>query len=111
MHDKNKKNKIIPDEKMILRSKNFWVWDLEWERKVWGGEETKTVKRDQGEMNKNCAITIYRQLSRSCWEAIEIESQESRWIEIAITAIEKRSLSDSIDSVAVERYQEAVEIA
>ena len=49
--------------------------------------------------------------SSSCRAAIEIESQESRWIEIAITAIEKRSSRGSIDSLAVERYQEAVEIA
>ena len=44
-------------------------------------------------------------------EAIEIESQESRWIEIAITAIEKRSSRGSIDSLVVERYREVVEIA
>ena len=43
--------------------------------------------------------------------AIEIESQESRWIETAITAIEKRSSKNSIDSLAVERYREVVEIA
>ena len=43
--------------------------------------------------------------------AIEIESQESRWIEIAITAIEKRSSKNSIDSLAVERYREVVDIA
>ena len=65
MHDKKRENKIIPDEEMILRLKNFWVWGLEWERKVWGGEETKTVKRDRGEMNKNCVITIYRHIHSS----------------------------------------------
>ena len=47
----------------------------------------------------------------SCWEAIQIESQESRWIEFAITAIEKRSSKGLIDSLAVERYREVVEIA
>ena len=49
--------------------------------------------------------------SSSCREAIEIESQESRWIEITITAIEKGSSKGSINSLAIERYQEAVEIA
>ena len=49
--------------------------------------------------------------SRSCRTAIKIESQESRWIEIAITAIKKRSSRGSIDSLAVKRYREAVEIA
>ena len=49
--------------------------------------------------------------SSSCREAIEIESQESRWIEITIIAIEKGRSKGSIDSLAVERYREAVEIA
>ena len=46
-----------------------------------------------------------------CRAAIEIESQESRWIEIVITAIEKGSLKGSIDSLAIERCLIAVEIA
>ena len=41
-------------------------------------------------------------------EAIEIESQ---WIKIAITAIEKRSSRGLIDSLAIKRYREAIEIA
>jgi len=48
--------------------------------------------------------------SSSYREAIKIESQESRWIEIAITTIEKGSSKGSIDSLVVERYREAVEI-
>ena len=36
-------------------------------------------------------------------EAIETNSQKSRWIEIAIIAIEKGSSKGSIDSLAVER--------
>ena len=44
-------------------------------------------------------------------EAIEIESQEARWINIVITAIKKRSLKGSIDSLVVKRYREAIEIA
>ena len=49
--------------------------------------------------------------SSSCWEAIKIESQESQWIEIMITAIVKGSSKGSIDSLVVERYREAAEIA
>ena len=155
MHDTNRENKIIPEEEMILRPKNFWVWGLEWERKVWKGEETKTIERDRGEMKK---LSLYIDIFATrwigkCWElkfarrsnwvaikrcpqqkglngsksyqtsiehtetslmdqeAIEIESQESRWIEIAITTIEKRSSRGSIDSLVVERYREVVEIA
>ena len=57
---------------------------------------------------------IYRNFldgSRSCRATIEIESQESRWIEITITTIEKGSLKGSIDSLAVERCLAAVKIA
>ena len=43
-------------------------------------------------------------------EAIETKSQKPWWIEIAIIATKKRSLRGSIDSLAVERYQEAIEI-
>ena len=46
MHDKNRENKIIPDEEMILRLKKTWERGLEWLRKVWGGEETQIVERD-----------------------------------------------------------------
>ena len=49
--------------------------------------------------------------SSSYRTTIEIESQDSQWIEIAIIAIEKRSSKGSIDSLVVERYQEVVEIA
>ena len=49
--------------------------------------------------------------SSSCRASIEIECQESQWIEIAITAIEKGSSKGSIDSLAVNRYREAIEIA
>ena len=44
-------------------------------------------------------------------EAIETNSQNFRWIEIAIIAIEKGRSKGSINSLAVERYWEAVEIA
>ena len=44
-------------------------------------------------------------------EAIETNSQNFRWIEIAIIAIEKGRSKGSINSLAVERYREAVEIA
>ena len=30
------------------------------ERKVWEGDKTKTIKRDWGEMKKNCTDPIYR---------------------------------------------------
>ena len=48
--------------------------------------------------------------SRSCQEAIETNSQKLWWIEIALTAVEKGRLRDSIDSLIVERYQEAIEM-
>ena len=44
-------------------------------------------------------------------EAIKTNSQKLRWIEIAITAVEKGRSRGSRDSLAVERYREAVEIA
>ena len=47
----------------------------------------------------------------SCQVAIEIESQESRWIEIAITVNKKGSSKGLIDSLTIERCQEAVKIA
>ena len=53
----------------------------------------------------------FRDGSSSCRATIKIESQESRWIEIAIIAIKKGSSKGSIDSLVVERYREAVEIA
>ena len=65
MQDKNREKKIILDEEMIFRPKNFWVWGLEWERKVWGGEKTKTIERDRGEMKKNCVDPLYRNPSFS----------------------------------------------
>ena len=49
--------------------------------------------------------------SRNCRAPIEPDSQKPRWIEIAITAIEKRSSRGLIDSLAIERCWEAVEIA
>ena len=49
--------------------------------------------------------------SRSCWAVIETNSQKPRWIEITITAIEKGSLKSLIDSLAIKRYWEVVEIA
>ena len=70
MHDKNRENKIIPDEEMILRLKNFWVWGLEWERKDWGDEETKTVERDRGEMKKNRVVTIYRHICNLTYQQV-----------------------------------------
>ena len=44
-------------------------------------------------------------------EAIKKNSQKLRWIEIAITVVEKGRSRGLIDSLAVERYGEAVEIA
>ena len=37
------------------RPKITWEWSLEWERKVSGGEETRSVERDRGGMRKNRA--------------------------------------------------------
>ena len=45
------------------------------------------------------------------WEAIKTNSQKLQWIEIAITVIEKGRSRGSIDSLAGERYQEAITIA
>ena len=42
-------------------------------------------------------------------EAIETNSQNFRWIEIAIIAIEKGRSKGSINSLAVERCLEAIE--
>ena len=44
-------------------------------------------------------------------EAIEKNSQKLQWIEIAITTVKKGRSKGLIDSLAVERYREAVEIA
>ena len=62
-------------------------------------------------------LSIYRAFrnfldgSRSCWVAIETNSQNLRWIKIAITSVEKGRSRGSIDSLAIEGYREAVEIA
>ena len=53
-------------------------------------------------------------LLRSYWDwisRISTISMDSQWIEFAITAIEKRSSRGLIDTLAVERYWETVEIA
>ena len=44
-------------------------------------------------------------------EFIETNSQNLRWIKIAITSVEKGRSRGSIDSLAIEGYREAVEIA
>ena len=49
--------------------------------------------------------------SRIYREAIELDSQKSRWIKIAITTIEKGSSRGSIDSLAVKRCPAAIKIA
>ena len=46
-------------------------------------------------------------LSRSYRDKV----QKARWIKIVLTSIEKEDQRSSIDSLVVERYQEAVEIA
>ena len=48
--------------------------------------------------------------SRICREAFEIESRKCRWIEIALNSVEKSNPRVSIDSLAVERYREAVKM-
>ena len=53
----------------------------------------------------------YKNFSSMDREAIEIESQNLQWIEIAIIAIERRSSRGLIDSLAIERHREAVKIA
>ena len=42
-------------------------------------------------------------------EAVETNSQKSRWIKIVITTIEKGSSIGSTDSLAIERYRDAIE--
>ena len=89
--------------------------------------ETKKLKCMQGylDQSRKCQESIEKKPTSSsywasrnfldgssgCRAAIEIESQESRWIEIAITAIKKGSSKGSIDSLAIERYWEVVKIA
>ena len=62
-------------------------------------------------VKKNQASRNFLDGSSSCQVAIEIESQESRWIEIAITVNKKGSSKGLIDSLTIERCQEAVKIA
>ena len=69
--------------------------------------EVSTAKEAQWIEKLLIIYRVYRNFIdglSSCREAIEIESQESQWIKIAITAIEKRSSIGSIDSLAIERY-------
>ena len=68
----------------------------------------------QSHLDGSRSYRVYKNFldgSRSCREAIETNSQKLRWIEIAITVVEKRRLRGSRDSLAIERYWEAVEIA
>ena len=55
------------------------------------------------------AYRNYLNRSRSCQDAIETNSQKLRWIENAITAIEKGRSKGLINSLAVERCLEAIE--
>ena len=48
--------------------------------------------------------------SRSCQEGIETNSQKRRWIKNVITSVEKGRSRGSIDSLAIERYREDVEM-
>ena len=60
----------------------------------------------QSDLNGSSNYRAYRNFldrSKSCQEAIELDSQKPRWIEITITTIEKKSLRGSIDSLAIER--------
>ena len=68
----------------------------------------------QNDLNGSSNYRVYRNFldrSKSCQEAIKLDSQKPQWIEIAITTMEKKSSRGSIDSLTVERYPEAVEIA
>ena len=63
-------------------------------------KELKTQDRAIEKVSKG----VHSKMTSMDREAIKIESQESRWIEIVITAIKKGSSKGSIDSLAVERY-------
>ena len=92
MHDERMKKRHTKRKKCTQRPKNTWVEGLECEREVLGGEKTKTIKRDYGEMKKSRADPLFRnfinldrlrgveryqglqrvkKLSKSCLESIE----------------------------------------
>ena len=60
MHDEWMKKRHTRSRKCTQWPKNTWVGGLECEREVLGGEEIKTIKRDQGEMKKHCIDPLYR---------------------------------------------------
>ena len=71
--------------------------EVEWE--VFGKKMREFFSREISEKWRKIALTLY------------IDKYATRWIEITITTIEKRCSRGSTDSLAVERYREAVEIA
>ena len=133
----NERNRIILEEENDLEAED-WVRKRFKVREEclgrWG------VKKSQ-ERSRKIALKLYIEIHDSRWiercpqksdldgsrsypaaiketktfsmdqEAIETNSQKSRWIKIAIIAIEKGSSRGSIDSLAVERCPAAVEIA
>ena len=133
----NERNRIIPEEENDLEAKD-WVGKRLRVREEclgrWG------VRKSQ-ERSRKIALKLYIEIHNSRWikrcpkesdldgsrsypasikeienflmdrEAIETNSQKSRWIEIAIIAIEKGSSKGSIDSLAVEGCLVAVKIA
>ena len=76
--------------------------------------KVSTTKWPQWIEKLSSIYQVYRNIldgSRSCQKAIETNSQKLRWIEIAITVVEKGRSRGSIDSLIIERYREAIEIA
>ena len=137
MHEEWRIKDPYQRRKAWSRLKSKWGRWRVWVRSVWERIERVFVERDRWELKKNHVLTIYRQIHNSMDQqvsiiknsqmklsrgihskvismdraAIETNSQKPRWIEIAIIAIEKGSSRGSIDSLAIERYWEAVEIA
>ena len=80
---KKRKTRSYQWRKNQSRLKITWEWGLEWERRVWEGEETSSVKRDQGEIYRNIHSLMHREvsrikmcqkeLSRSYWEVSTVK--------------------------------------
>ena len=56
----NERKESYKRKKMILRLKIEWGRGLEWEKCVWGGDESKRVERDREKWVRNHANAIYR---------------------------------------------------
>ena len=121
MRSQNQSRKIEKNERQIalrlfIGSHNSrWIEscrDLNFDRWSCRGAIERCPQQSDLDGSRSYRASIeHTETSSMDREAIETNSQKFRWIEIAKIAIKIGSSRGLIDSLAVERYQEAVKIA